>query len=481
MLAKTRYIRIWKTALLPFIDFISINLGILIAFLIRYRWFQDSFLSDQRLSFEDYFIFSTLVSVLTLVVYSVLGLYHINLKKTLIKTVFHLTFGLTIILLVVIAYFFFNEYNRNVLPGGVLVSRFILGIGGFVALFIVFLGRFSFYILEKIIYKLGFGRISLLIIGDTDDSVTSYLQQHHKLDKLQYFKSLTTDNLPEIEKIINQQQIGEIYLVSDPHDLGAKLALLAERLKINFIFSPQGLKGYQSFGLNTVNIKNKLFLELKHSNLDGWQVVLKRVFDIFFSFIFLVIFSWLYLIIAILIKLDSKGTIFYESERVGPNGKTFKILKFRRLKQEFCVTEGNNEALKIEKDLIDTKDSKNDGILYKILDDPRSTRVGKILEQLSLDELPQFINVFLGQLSLVGPRPHQPREVAKYANHHFKVLNISPGLTGLAQINGRSDISFDEEFKFDLFYLENWSFKLDIWIILQTPFIVLLRRHGKNK
>lgn len=480
MLAKTRYIRIWKTALLPFVDFISINLGILVAFLIRYRWFSDSFLGDQRLSFREYFFFSSIVSLLTLLVYSILGLYHINIKKSLIETVFNLTFGLTISLLVVIAYFFFNEYNREVLPAGVLVSRFILGIGGFVSLFIVFLGRFSFFVIEKIIYKLGFGRISLVIIGDTDKLVTNYLQSSHKLDKIYTFKTLTEADFEKLEKLIAKEQIGEIYLLNDEHNLGARLAMLAERLKINFIFSPSGLRGYQSFGLNTVTIKNRLFLELKHSNLDGWQVVLKRLFDIFFSLLFLIVFSWLYIIIAILIKLDSKGSVFYESERVGPNGKPFKILKFRRLKQEFCITEDNLDALEVEQELIKEKDSKNGDVLYKILDDPRSTRVGKILEQLSLDELPQFINVLFGQLSLVGPRPHQPREVAKYSNHHYKVLNISPGLTGLAQINGRSDLSFEEEFKFDLYYLEKWSFWLDIWIIIQTPFVILLRRHGNK-
>jgi len=480
MLAKTRYIRIWKTALLPFVDFISINLGILVAFLIRYRWFSDSFIGDQRLSFREYFVFSFIVSVLSLLIYSILGLYHINSKKSLIETIFNLTFGLTIVLLGIIAYFFFNEYNREILPGGVLVSRFVLAIGGFVSLFIVFMGRFSFFVVEKIAYKLGFGRIGLMIIGDNDQTLTNYLQDIHKYDKIYSYNSFTNDDLDKLETLITQEKIGEIYLLNDEHNLGAKLALLAERFKINFIFSPIGLKGYQSFGLNTITIKNRLFLELRHSNLDGWQVVLKRLFDISFSLLFLVAFSWLFLIIAILIRLDSKGPIFYQSERVGPNGKPFKILKFRRLKLEFCVSEDNLEALEIEKKLIQEKDTKKDHVLYKIMDDPRSTRIGKILEQLSLDELPQFINVLFGQLSLVGPRPHQPREVAKYSKHHYKVLNISPGLTGLAQINGRSDLSFEDEVKFDLFYLEKWSFWLDIWIILKTPFVILLRRHGQN-
>lgn len=480
MLAKTRYLRIWKTALLPFIDFISINLGILMAFAIRFRWLEDSFSSNQRLSFGQYLFFSSLISFLTLFIYSILGLYNINSKKTLARTAFNLVFGLTVVLLAVIAYFFFNEYNRDVLPSGVLISRFVLAVGGFVSLFIVLLGRFSFFVLEKILYKAGFGRNTLVVIGDDNDVVTSYLQENHKLDKIYNFKSLETQTLTNLTNLIDKEQVGEIYLLNDEFDLGAKLALIAERSKINFIFSPRGLKGYQSFGLNTVTIKNKLFLELKHSNLDGWAIVAKRLFDIIFSALFLILFSWLYLIIAILIKLDSNGPIFYKNQRVAPNGKPFYIWKFRRLKQEFCVSEDNLEALEIEKNLVESNNSKKDDVLYKILDDPRSTKIGNILEKLSLDELPQFINVFFGDLSLVGPRPHQPREVSKYSKHHFKVLNISPGLTGLAQINGRSDLSFEEEVKYDLYYIEKWSFWLDIWIILQTPFVILLKRHGQK-
>jgi lipopolysaccharide/colanic/teichoic acid biosynthesis glycosyltransferase len=103
--------------------------------------------------------------------------------------------------------------------------------------------------------------------------------------------------------------------------------------------------------------------------------------------------------------------------------------------------------------------------------------VGKFIEKYSLDELPQFINVLLGNMSVVGPRPHQPREVAKYANHHFKVLNIKPGITGLAQINGRSDLSFEDEVSYDTFYVEHWSFWLDLWIVCCTPFVILFKSH----
>ena len=106
--------------------------------------------------------------------------------------------------------------------------------------------------------------------------------------------------------------------------------------------------------------------------------------------------------------------------------------------------------------------------MYKIVNDPRNTRVGDFLERTSLDDLPQIFNVLEGEMSLVGPRPHQPREVRKYAKHHFEVLNAKPGLTGMAQVNGRSNLDFEEEVKLDRYYIENWTLLLDIKILLKT-------------
>ncbi len=117
------------------------------------------------------------------------------------------------------------------------------------------------------------------------------------------------------------------------------------------------------------------------------------------------------------------------------------------------------------------------GPVFKIGEDPRRTKAGKFLERWSLDELPQFWNVLKGEMSLVGPRPHMPKEVAGYQKKHQKVFNIKPGVTGLAQISGRSDLEFDEEAKLDIFYLENWSLKLDFKIMLKTPFVALFGKH----
>ena len=156
--------------------------------------------------------------------------------------------------------------------------------------------------------------------------------------------------------------------------------------------------------------------------------------------------------------------------------KNFKILKFRTMYFKYCTGHeyGGEHALKYEEKLIEEKNERH-GPVYKVLDDPRRTKIGKWLEKTSLDELPQFFNVLLGQMSLVGPRPHQPREVTQYQKHQKRVLDIKPGVTGLAQISGRSDLDFEEEVKLDTYYIDNWSLKLDLQILFKTPWAVLTR------
>ena len=148
------------------------------------------------------------------------------------------------------------------------------------------------------------------------------------------------------------------------------------------------------------------------------------------------------------------------------------------MRQQYCIGpqfDNQEKALAVEKGLIAQKSIK-EGPVYKIQDDPRVTRTGRVLRRWSLDELPQLFNVLAGEMSLVGPRPHQPREVARYAKHHRRVLNIKPGLTGLAQISGRSDLEFEEEVRLDTLYLEHWTVLLDLIILLKTPFILLKPR-----
>ncbi len=144
------------------------------------------------------------------------------------------------------------------------------------------------------------------------------------------------------------------------------------------------------------------------------------------------------------------------------------------IKDAYGIEWASDSALKFEEQLKQKADMRN-GPLYKIANDPRKTRIGKIIEKLSLDELPQLWNVLIGNMSLVGPRPHQPREVDLYSEHHYQVLTVKPGITGMAQVSGRDQNSFEEEVGYDVYYIENYSILLDLLILIKTIWVVLIR------
>jgi exopolysaccharide biosynthesis polyprenyl glycosylphosphotransferase len=170
-------------------------------------------------------------------------------------------------------------------------------------------------------------------------------------------------------------------------------------------------------------------------------------------------------VIAVAIRLDSPGPILYVQERVGQDGKRFPMVKFRSMILE---------ADELKESLLTMNEAS--GPIFKIKDDPRLTRVGRLIRRLSLDELPQLYNILVGQMSWVGPRPPLPEEVAQYLPWHLQRLEVKGGLTGLWQVSGRSDLTFDEQCLLDIYYIENWSLALDLRILLQTiPYTLFSR------
>ncbi len=208
-------------------------------------------------------------------------------------------------------------------------------------------------------------------------------------------------------------------------------------------------------------------LKFEPTPLDGWGRVIKRCIDLVLGLAIFIVLLPLLLIIALLVLVTSGWPILYISKRTGQYGKgTIPLLKFRSM----CV-----DADQKKKDLTNLS-HRTDGPLFKIKDDPRITPLGRFLRRYSIDELPQLLNVIVGQLSLVGPRPHLPSEVEKYALHHRRVFTVRPGITGLAQISGRSNLPFEEEVSYDMRYIEDWSLILDFWILWRTAFVVLFGR-----
>jgi len=202
---------------------------------------------------------------------------------------------------------------------------------------------------------------------------------------------------------------------------------------------------------------------ITQKSISGFRQVLKRMVDILFSLTVLIVISPLLGLIALIIKMDSDGPVFFGQERVGKNGRIFTLYKFRSMTQD----------AEIQRDLIQDL-NEADGPLFKIKDDPRLTGAGRWLRRFSLDELPQLYNVLRGDMSLVGPRPALAEEVEKYQPWHRRRLEIAPGITGLWQVSGRSDLPFDEMALLDIYYAERWNPALDFKILLRTiPTVIL--------
>jgi exopolysaccharide biosynthesis polyprenyl glycosylphosphotransferase len=203
--------------------------------------------------------------------------------------------------------------------------------------------------------------------------------------------------------------------------------------------------------------------------LSDAERFIKRVFDILIAAVLIIALSPLWLLIALFIKLDSKGAILFRQERVGMDGRRFLCYKFRTMRAD-ADEELHREAYRKNIEGAREANAGDDEkpVFGKVKDDPRVTRVGRFLRRTSLDELPQFLNVLIGDMSVVGARPPIPYEVEEYDLRHRKRLDMKPGITGLWQVSGRNRLPFEEMVELDLYYIANWSLRLDLKIILLT-------------
>ena len=199
-------------------------------------------------------------------------------------------------------------------------------------------------------------------------------------------------------------------------------------------------------------------IRVERPRYSGAKRFQKRAFDICFATLVLVASLPLLILVAVAIKLTSSGPVFYRSERIGLDGKPFSIIKFRSM-----VVDADAQLEKLA-----AFNESNGGVLFKIRRDPRVTKVGRVIRRLSIDELPQFVNVLNRQMSVVGPRPPLRREVDTYDSHVRRRLLVRPGITGLWQVSGRSDLSWEDSVRLDLSYVENWSMLNDLLIVVKT-------------
>lgn len=270
------------------------------------------------------------------------------------------------------------------------------------------------------------------------------------------FKYLGT--IKDIPQIVRQYRVDQIVIAlpAASHDQMLKIIDLCEKERVQFRVVPD----LYQMRLNRVDVETVNGIPLiavSQVQIKGWNLLVKRVVDVTVAICVLTVFSPLLALIALSIKLDSPGPVLFRQTRIGKGGSRFTCYKFRSMRKDAEEQLPQLMAL-----------NEASGPIFKIREDPRMTRVGKFLRRTSLDELPQLINVLKGEMSLVGPRPPIPHEVAKYEDWHMRRLEASPGMTGLWQVSGRSEIPFDEMVMLDIYYIENWSLAMDLKILLRT-------------
>jgi exopolysaccharide biosynthesis polyprenyl glycosylphosphotransferase len=259
-----------------------------------------------------------------------------------------------------------------------------------------------------------------------------------------------------------------IALDEDEHAVIPHVSRLLSLAHVPYRIMPSLFEPVYAASSRLGNVDLPTVLTLRIDPLDRAQLACKRMLDVILATGLMVVILPLTACLALIIKIDSRGPVFYKQERVGRNGRRFYMFKFRTMVAE---ADALLDQLAAENEV-----AEDGGRLFKIRDDPRITRVGRFLRRSSLDELPQVFNVYRGEMSLVGPRPPLPREVQNYEIHHFCRLKGMPGITGLWQVSGRSELSFEEMVRLDQYYLENWSLALDLSILVKTVSVVLRRK-----
>ncbi|MBP7653139.1 sugar transferase [Candidatus Dependentiae bacterium] len=332
---------------------------------------------------------------------------------------------------------------------------------------------FRLYILSEImkLRKSGDDVSNIVLIGQPGDTkiietkILSYIKYGLRLVKI-FDVSELEKKFDSVKEFLIQNNVKEIIMTNQASYLDIYKRLAGDLKKNGIIsyFVPDSYNIITSVSV-PYKISNLTFLKIIDTPLTGIKFLLKRLMDISLSLILLISLAPFLLIIMLFIKIDSPGPVFFKQKRVGRKGKLFVFYKFRTM----CAdAEKKLDGLK--------KFNEADGPIFKIRKDPRVTAFGSFLRKFSIDELPQLYNVLKGEMSLIGPRPPIPSEVEKYEEWHKRRLSVMPGLTGLWQVRGRSDLSFTEMVKLDIYYIEQWTLGLDLYIFLKTITTVITAR-----
>jgi len=465
----------WSTLALVVTDIVLINIAFVIAYYIRYelQWIR-AVAEAYYVPFREYIPVGLILTVILLIVFRAEGLYDQRRGTSWLDEVYTIFTGTLVGIAIMIFLFFL--YRANFYSRLIFFYAFLL-IGGLLST-----SRLGERQIRDLLRRRGVGVDRVLIVGAGEVGraiMRSILARPElgyrpvgfvdddpkkQVSDLGPFRAL--GGTADLAAVMQNEAVDEV-IISLPwisHRKVLKIVSDSERQGVRARFVPDLLQMSLS-QVDVDQINGIPLIGMKEPPLKGWKIAIKRLIDIAVAGAALVLLAPLLLLITVLIKLDSPGPAFFKQTRLGRRGKPFACYKFRSMQQE------------AEKELPQLASlNETVGPIFKIKDDPRCTRVGKALRRFSLDELPQLVNVARGDMSLVGPRPPLPLEVEQYEDWHHDRLNIPTGITGLWQVMGRSDLSFDEMVMLDLFYAENWSLWLDFKIMLRTVPTVLFGR-----
>ncbi|MCB2203909.1 undecaprenyl-phosphate glucose phosphotransferase [bacterium] len=383
----------------------------------------------------------------------------VDMSLELFQVIRYVSIGMLVVLSLA---FFYREFSYSRI-----VFVFIWGL----SIALIFLGRVLVLSYEKRLYAKGRELRNVLIVGTNKMAQDLALKMQHQpangyrlMGYLSHederIESVATPRLGSIEnivRVVEEQRIESILVclsVGENNEL-AQLFSMLEGKTVQILLQPDVI-GITPTRLRLGEFLGNPLLGVKDLPMTTWARILKRLFDIAFSLLVLLLFSPFAALIFLIIWIESGRPIFYRQVRVGLEGEEFELLKFRTMK---------------------VNAEQETGPTWTKRGDPRVTRIGKLLRRLSLDEIPQFINVLRGEMSVVGPRPERPefvRQFQQYVPKYLERHRLKTGLTGWAQVNGlRGEVPIAERTKFDLYYIENWSLKLDLRIIFKTVYAIL--------
>ncbi|HEV2148543.1 MAG TPA: sugar transferase [Longimicrobiaceae bacterium] len=328
-------------------------------------------------------------------------------------------------------------------------------------------------------YSLGIGRRRALVVGSSDElqGVVEMLRDRNSADlRVMGRLSPTHEREPgaihaiaEIDLALEATDVQEVIVASSKLSFEALETLIHRCVQrgVGVSLAPKTLH-LMGMQFESRQVRGGTLLRLRPVGLGFPQLAVKRTIDLTLSMIVLVVTWPLFVLIALAIKLDSPGPVLFRQVRAGLGGRPFRMYKFRTMVNDA-------DAMKME---LHHLNESGDPRLFKIRNDPRVTRVGRLLRKTSLDELPQLFNVLAGEMSVIGPRPFFPEDLDQYSDHHFERLSVLPGITGLWQVRGRSQVvDFEEVVRFDREYIDGWSVWLDLKILLLT-LPAVMRRTG---